>query len=52
MASCGSDAGSRPFTAEEMADADKVPVLRAYLDKWGWSSAGFFPGITKDSSAR
>ena len=39
-----------PFTAEEMADADKVPVLRAYLDKWGWEVGRFFPGITKDSS--
>ena len=38
------------FTAEEMADADKVPVLRAYLDKWGWEVGRFFPGITKDSS--
>ena len=39
-----------PFTAEEMADADKVPVLRAYLDKWGWEVGRFFPGITKDST--
>ena len=39
-----------PFTADEMADVDKVPVLRAYLDKWGWEVGRFFPGITKDSS--
>ena len=39
-----------PFTAEEMVDADKVPVLRAYLDKWGWEVGRFFPGITKDST--
>jgi deazaflavin-dependent oxidoreductase (nitroreductase family) len=39
-----------PFTATEMADADKVPVLRAYLDKWGWEVGRFFPGITEDSS--
>ena len=37
------------FTAEEVADADKVPVLRAYLDKWGWEVGRFFDGITKDS---
>jgi deazaflavin-dependent oxidoreductase (nitroreductase family) len=38
-----------PFTAVELPDEDKVPVLRAYLDKWGWEVGRFFPGITKDS---
>lgn len=27
---------------EELADADKVPVLRAYLKKWAWESKQFF----------
>ena len=39
-----------PFTADEMADADKVPVLRAYLDKWGWEVGQFFEGIDKHAT--
>ena len=27
---------AEPFTATELADADKPPVLREYLRKWGW----------------
>jgi len=37
------------FEAVEVADADKAPVLRAYLDKWGWEVGRFFEGVTKDS---
>ncbi|MCT7036717.1 nitroreductase/quinone reductase family protein, partial [Salmonella enterica] len=25
-----------PFTASEVVDADKTPVLREYLRAWGW----------------
>jgi hypothetical protein len=29
-----------------MADADKPPVLREYLRKWGWEVGRFFEGVT------
>ncbi|MFF2085529.1 nitroreductase family deazaflavin-dependent oxidoreductase [Nocardia sp. NPDC058176] len=38
------------FTATEVADADKVPLLRLYLEKWGWEVGKFFEGITKDAT--
>jgi deazaflavin-dependent oxidoreductase (nitroreductase family) len=38
------------FRAIEVADADKIPVLRAYLEKWAFEVGRFFEGITKDSS--
>ncbi|GGO83475.1 nitroreductase family deazaflavin-dependent oxidoreductase [Wenjunlia tyrosinilytica] len=38
------------FTASELPDADKTPVLRAYLDKWGWEVGQFFEGVKKDAS--
>ncbi|WP_439955814.1 nitroreductase family deazaflavin-dependent oxidoreductase [Nocardia sienata] len=38
------------FTAVEVADADKVPLLRLYLERWGWEVGRFFEGITKDST--
>jgi deazaflavin-dependent oxidoreductase (nitroreductase family) len=37
------------FEAEEVADADKGPVLRAYLDRWGWEVGRFFDDLSKDS---
>ncbi|WP_328389334.1 nitroreductase/quinone reductase family protein [Nocardia sp. NBC_00416] len=38
------------FAAVEIADADKVPLLRLYLERWGWEVGRFFEGITKDST--
>ncbi|ASF11001.1 hypothetical protein NBRGN_062_01590 [Nocardia brasiliensis NBRC 14402] len=38
------------FTAIEVADADKVPLLRLYLQKWGWEVGKFFEGVTKDAT--
>ncbi|MFF7938526.1 nitroreductase family deazaflavin-dependent oxidoreductase [Nocardia gamkensis] len=38
------------FTATEVADADKVPLLRLYLRKWGWEVSRFFEGVTKDAT--
>lgn len=32
----------RPFRGEEIADADKLPILKAYLDKWAWEVGAFF----------
>lgn len=31
-----------PFRAVEVGDADKVPILRAYLKRWAWEAGVFF----------
>lgn len=36
--------------AEEIADRDKSPILRAYLHKWKMEVGVFFDGVTSDSS--
>ena len=36
--------------AEELADADKVDVLRAYLRRWKFEVGQFFDGVDADSS--
>ncbi len=41
---------SEAFTATEVPDADKIPVLREYLDRWGWEVGRFFEGVTKDAT--
>ena len=38
------------FTVEEVPDADKTAILRAYLKTWGWEVGRFFEGIDKHSS--
>jgi deazaflavin-dependent oxidoreductase (nitroreductase family) len=38
------------FDADELADDAKGPVLRAYLDRWGWEIGQFFEGISKSST--
>jgi deazaflavin-dependent oxidoreductase (nitroreductase family) len=38
------------FTATELADDDKPPVLRAYLKRWRFEVAMFFDGIGADAS--
>ncbi len=38
------------FTATELADADKPPVLRAYLKRWAWEVGRFFEGLTADAT--
>ncbi|GAA4415204.1 nitroreductase family deazaflavin-dependent oxidoreductase [Actinokineospora soli] len=38
------------FTAEELSDEVKVPVLRAYLKKWAWEVGMFFDGVDGKSS--
>lgn len=37
------------FTAAELTDDEKGPVLRAYLKKWAWESGVFFEGLKHDS---
>lgn len=39
-----------PFTAVELSDEDKLPVLRHYLAKWAWEVGAFFEGIDKNST--
>jgi hypothetical protein len=39
-----------PFTATELDDAAKVPVLRAYLERWRWEVDHFFEGVGADAS--
>ena len=38
------------FTAREVADADKLPVLREYLRRWGWEVGQFFEGLDKHAT--
>jgi deazaflavin-dependent oxidoreductase (nitroreductase family) len=38
------------FTAVELPDADKIPLLRAYLEKWKWEVGQFFGGVGPDAS--
>jgi deazaflavin-dependent oxidoreductase (nitroreductase family) len=40
----------REFTATEMADDAKPPILRAYLQRWAFEVAAFFPGVSATSS--
>lgn len=40
---------SERFTITELPDAEKVPVLRLYLERWGWEVGRFFEGVTKNS---
>jgi deazaflavin-dependent oxidoreductase (nitroreductase family) len=39
-----------PFTAVELADDEKPPVLRPYLERWKWEVGQFFGGVGSDSS--
>jgi deazaflavin-dependent oxidoreductase (nitroreductase family) len=36
--------------ADELADADKTPILRAYLRRWKAEVGVFFEGVTPDAS--
>ena len=39
------------FTATELGDAEKEPVLRAYLRRWKWEVGQFFDGVDADAPA-
>jgi deazaflavin-dependent oxidoreductase (nitroreductase family) len=39
-----------PFTAVELRDAEKAPLLRAYLERWKWEVGAFFAGVGPDAS--
>lgn len=38
------------FSATEVPESERVPLLRAYLEKWKWESGAFFDGVGPDSS--
>ena len=40
---------AEPFTAAELDDDAKVPLLRAYLARWKWEVGAFFQGVGADS---
>jgi deazaflavin-dependent oxidoreductase (nitroreductase family) len=40
---------SESFTAVEIADADKPPILRGYLKAWAWEVGRFFEGVDATS---
>ncbi|MEV6302698.1 nitroreductase/quinone reductase family protein [Actinoplanes sp. NPDC051861] len=40
---------TEPFTAIEMPDAVKEPLIRLYLRKWAWETGAFFDGLKADS---
>ena len=39
------------FSAVEVNDEDKPPILQAYLRKWKWEVGQFFGGVGPDSGA-
>jgi deazaflavin-dependent oxidoreductase (nitroreductase family) len=39
-----------PFTATELSDAEKPPILRAYLKRWKSEVGVFFDGVGPDAS--
>jgi deazaflavin-dependent oxidoreductase (nitroreductase family) len=41
---------SEHFTATELSDEEKAPVLRAYLKRWKFEVGVFFDGLGPDSS--
>ncbi|KUL28064.1 nitroreductase family deazaflavin-dependent oxidoreductase [Streptomyces regalis] len=40
----------REFSAVELPDEEKLPILRTYLEKWGWEVDQYFQGVTAKSS--
>jgi deazaflavin-dependent oxidoreductase (nitroreductase family) len=40
---------TQPFTAVELPDAERPPLLRAYLRKWKFEVGVFFGGVGPDS---
>ena len=41
---------TQPFTAVEVTDDEKPPLLRAYLKRWAFEVGVFFDGVGADSS--
>jgi deazaflavin-dependent oxidoreductase (nitroreductase family) len=41
---------AEPFVATEVPDAEKVPILRAYLKRWKMEVGVFFDGVGADAA--
>jgi deazaflavin-dependent oxidoreductase (nitroreductase family) len=41
---------AKRFTAVEVSDEQKPPILRAYLEHWAWETGVFFDGVSASSS--
>lgn len=41
---------TQTFRAAELADDAKLPVLRGYIQKWGWEVGQFFEGVDKHAT--
>jgi deazaflavin-dependent oxidoreductase (nitroreductase family) len=41
---------SEDFMAAEVGDDEKVPILRAYLERWKWEVGVFFGGVGPDAA--
>lgn len=41
---------SEPFSAVELPEEERPPLLRAYLERWAWEVGAFFDGVGADSS--
>lgn len=42
--------GVEEFSASEVPEDERPPILRAYLAKWKWEVGAFFGGVGPDSS--
>lgn len=42
--------GREPFSASEIPDSEKEPILRAYLQRWKWEVGQFFEGVDANAS--
>jgi hypothetical protein len=42
--------GREEFSASEVPEAERPPILRAYLEKWKWEVGAFFDGVGPESS--
>lgn len=40
---------AEPFSATELSDAEKTPLLRAYLKRWKFEVGMFFDGVVPDA---
>jgi deazaflavin-dependent oxidoreductase (nitroreductase family) len=38
------------FAVAEVPDADKLPIIRAYLTEWAWEVGAFFEGLSSTSA--
>jgi deazaflavin-dependent oxidoreductase (nitroreductase family) len=41
---------TEPISVTELADDEKTPLLRAYLQRWKWEVGVFFGGVDADST--